>query len=136
MLVGGSGEYSVLDNNIVIKRFIDYLGEIVESIVPMFASCFGFQALALAYGGTVIHDEEKAEVGTYEIYTTMNAENDPIFQQLPKRFLAQLGHQDHVTVLPSEFIHLAGSERSEHQAFKHISKSLCNSVPSRAHIFG
>ena len=118
VLVGGSGEYSVLDESKIIGDFIDYLGEIVQSDIPMFASCFGFQALALAYGGKVVHIEDKAEVGTYEIFSTQAAASDPLFRSLPNKYLAQLGHQDHVVNLPSQFVHLAYSEKTDHQAYK------------------
>ena len=50
IFVGGSGEYSVLDNNPIIHSFIEFLGFCVEQGHPTFASCFGFQAIVLALG--------------------------------------------------------------------------------------
>ena len=43
IFVGGSGEYSVLDDNIVIKQFIEFLRKCVERGHPTFASCFSCQ---------------------------------------------------------------------------------------------
>lgn len=119
ILVGGSGEYSVLDDAPPIHRFLDFLGATATRGFPTFASCFGFQALALALGGEVKHDEERAEVGSYEIELTPEGGDDPLFGDLlPERFFAQQGHKDHVTRLPSGAVHLARSERSEHQALR------------------
>ena len=116
LLVGGAGEYSVLDDDLRIKRFIDFLGEMTTTDFPTFASCFGFQALVLALGGTVVKDVPNAEVGTYELETTDLASDDPIFGDLPKSFFAQLGHQDRAEVFPSTIKHLARSRATEYQA--------------------
>jgi GMP synthase (glutamine-hydrolysing) len=116
VLVGGSGEYSVLDDVAPIRALLDFLGETATLGFPVFASCFGFQALSVALGGEVVHDAERAEVGTYDIGLTPHASEDEIFSKLSPRFLAQQGHKDHVTRLPSTARHLAGSERSPFQA--------------------
>nr|WP_255216366.1 type 1 glutamine amidotransferase [Pseudenhygromyxa sp. WMMC2535] len=118
ILIGGAGEYSVLDDVPPIKRLLDFVGEITNRGFPTFASCFGFQALSLALGGAVEHDAGRAEVGTYEIDLTPHAEGDPVFGDLPGRFYAQQGHKDHVTRLPEGARHLAGSARSPHQALR------------------
>ena len=116
VLVGGSGEYSVLDDAAPIRALLDFLGETATRGFPTFASCFGFQAMSLALGGEVVHDPDRAEVGTFEIGLTDHAAGDVIFGDLPLRFHAQQGHKDHVTRLPSVARHLASSERSAHQA--------------------
>jgi GMP synthase (glutamine-hydrolysing) len=124
LLVGGSGDYSVLDPLPSIKRFIDFLGEVSALGFPTFASCFGFQALALALGGEVVSDPDRAEVGSYRLQLTAAGEQDPLFQTLPQRFIAQLGHKDHVTSLPSGVEHLAGSARSPYQALRVSGKPI------------
>ncbi|PRP90207.1 GMP synthase [Enhygromyxa salina] len=116
VLVGGSGEFSVLDDVPPIQRLLDFLGETAARGFPTFASCFGFQAMSLALGGEVVHDGERAEVGTFDIGLTPDAGSDEIFGGLPERFLAQQGHKDHVTRLPTGARHLASSERSPFQA--------------------
>lgn len=118
VLVGGSGEFSVLDNDIRIKRFVSYLGEITTENIPMFASCFGFQAIVVALGGTVIKDVPNAEVGTYMLYTTEAASSDCIFSNLPSPFLAQMGHQDRAKSLPKNLINFAFSDKVPFQAFR------------------
>jgi GMP synthase (glutamine-hydrolysing) len=124
LLVGGSGEYSVLDDDPAIKRFIDFVGYAAERGHPLFASCFGFQALALALGGEVVHDETRAEVGTFELQLTTDGERDELFAALPPRFWAQEGHKDHVVHLPSDAVHLASSERSVMQALRLADKPV------------
>ena len=117
IFVGGSGEYSVLDDHPKIKSFIEFLGKCVERGHPTFASCFGFQAIVLALGGEVIKDPDQAEVGTYELSLTDDAINHPLFVDFPRTFLAQLGHQDRATFLPSSLKNLASSQRCPYQAF-------------------
>ena len=124
LLVGGSGEYSVLDNNVHIKRFIDFLGEVTERSFPTFASCFGFQALTVALGGKVIKDIPNAEVGTYDLYKTEDANNDPVFGKLPQKFAAQLGHQDRASILPESVQCLAYSDKAPFQALKVIGRPV------------
>lgn len=124
LLVGGSGDYSVLDPHPSIQRFVDFLGEVCALGFPTFASCFGFQALALALGGVVVSDPDRAEVGSYTLHLTDAGQQDPLFQTLPSRFLAQLGHKDHVTSLPSGVLHLAGSALSPYQALRVAGKPI------------
>ena len=90
ILVGGSGEYSVLDNHPTIIRFNDFVGELSTIGKPMFASCFGFQALALALGGSVVEDPDNAEVGSFILERADAAQNDVLFGRLPQSFIAQL----------------------------------------------
>lgn len=117
LLVGGSGEYSVLDDVPPIHRFVSFLGTVADAGAPMFASCFGFQALALAMGGEVVCDEDNAEVGSYALELTEEGLRDPLFGALPVRFIAQLGHKDQVRRLPVGVVNLARSSRTPHQAF-------------------
>ena len=120
VLVGGSGEYGVNDTaeNPWLHEFFAFMGDLADEGFPTFASCFGFQALVVAGGGTVVTDKNRAEVGTFPLYTTEAGAEDPLFAALVPEFKAQFGHKDHVTVLPSTMVHLARSERSPYQALK------------------
>src|SRR4051794_5395631 len=51
LFFGGSGAYSVLDPHPWVRSMLDFLVRTVEHKVPAWASCFGFQGLALALGG-------------------------------------------------------------------------------------
>lgn len=120
VLVGGAGEYGVgdVDGQAWLRQFIDFMGELAGRGFPTFASCFGFQALVLAGGGACEQDKSRAEVGTFSLHVTSDGEQDPLFGPVAPEFLAQLGHKDHATRLPSGFVHLAGSERSPYQALR------------------
>ena len=124
LLVGGSGDFSVLDDDARIRRFVDFLGEVSADGFPTFASCFGFQAIALAMGGEVVSDERRAEVGSYPLTLTAAGRRDPLFSALPEPFIAQLGHKDHVTRLPSGLENLAQSERAPFQALRVVGKPI------------
>ncbi len=115
---GGSGAYSVLDEHDWIKGMLDLLVHTADASIPAYASCFGFQGLALAMGGQVTRDDTRQELGAYEITLTPQAAADPLYRQLPQRFFAQLGHHDHVDALPGGVTLLATGDISHHQAFK------------------
>ena len=117
-LVGGRGAYSAAGEGAWLERALDGLRCVVDSDVPMFASCWGFQALARALGGVCVHDPARAELGTIELTPTKAAADDPVFGNLPDPFLGQAGHEDCVTELPGEAILLASSPRATNQAFK------------------
>lgn len=117
VLLGGSGHYSVAHDSPWLDEILAGLAELCQSGKSTFASCWGFQAIARALGGRVIHDVERAEVGTLPITLTEAGRRDPIFGALPLTFLGQLGHEDHVVELPPGAIRLAYSAKAEHQAF-------------------
>lgn len=118
LLVGGSGKYSTLDEGEVwLRRFFDFLADVViPRRVPTFASCFGFQALVRAGGGSMIRDPANAEVGTFEITLTDAGVADPLTGSYAPSFLAQLGHKDRADRLPAGMVHLGSSERAPFQA--------------------
>lgn len=118
VLVGGSGDYSAVGQSDWLEGVLDSLREITAIKKPMFASCWGFQALARALGGRCIHDPQHAELGTVELTLTDAGRNDPLFGELPSPFLGQAGHEDCVVALPNSAVWLASSERTAHQAFK------------------
>lgn len=118
LLVGGAGEYSVLDDDLPIRHFIEDLAAMANHAVPIFASCFGFHALTVGLGGQVIHDESHAEVGSYDLTLTNAGEIDELFAELPMEFIAQLGHKDRVAKVPSRLTVLARSDLTPIQAFR------------------
>ena len=113
LLVGGSGDYSVLDDVPFVQDFIGFLRDVViPRNIPTFASCFGFQAIVLAAGGELVRDPESAEVGTFAISVSNAGREDPLLGSLFPTFKAQLGHKDRVERLPDGLTSLAASERS------------------------
>lgn len=116
---GGSGAYSVLDDVAWIRDGMRLCVDVVEERIPAFASCFGFQGLALVLGGEVNRDDARQELGAYELALTDEGARDPVLGGLPRRFWAQEGHHDHVDRLPPGVTLLAtGSPATWNQAFK------------------
>lgn len=118
VLVGGAGEFGVLDGNTAVDSMVDFLVSTVSRGHPIFASCFGFQALVKGLGGVVVCDEDNAEVGTYDLTRTDACAADPVFSVLPKTFKAQLGHKDRADRLPDVATLLASSELCPYQAMR------------------
>ncbi len=118
VLIGGSGDYSVVHPTPWLRAAIDWSRDVlVDAGRPVFASCFGLQILTCALGGEVISDPERREVGTFEIERSAESDACPLFGTLPRRFAAQEGHNDRVSRLPHGVRHLARSVLVQHQAF-------------------
>lgn len=118
LFFGGSGAYSIFDDVAWIQRSLDLLVDVVELKIPSWASCFGFQGLAMALGGTVEHDESRTEMGSTWLELTEAGHADPLLGTLPSGFWAQEGHQDSVTAVPEGVTMLATGSLVEAQAFR------------------
>jgi GMP synthase (glutamine-hydrolysing) len=127
VLLGGSGDYSVAKGGSWLGPALDAMRNLHELAKPTFASCWGFQAMALALGGTVVTDLGRAEVGTLPVRLTAAGRDDPVFGPLAaagETFAAQMGHQDIVDRLPPDAICLASSDRSPNQAYRFAGKPI------------
>lgn len=119
LMIGGSGAFSVSQNNLPNQdEVLEVLAEVVQVGHPTFASCYGFHLLVSALGGNIIYDPDNMEVGTYEITLSPAGQEDELFQILPAKFMAQLGHKDQAAELPDGLINLASSKRAPFQAFR------------------
>jgi len=117
LLIGGSGHFSVATPSAdFFAPLNDLLRGVVEERHPTFGSCFGYQLLAAALGGEVIHDAERGEVGAFSVELTPEGKRDPLFGELPGSFVAQMGHLDRVVTLPSGVQNLVRSELCPYQA--------------------
>ncbi len=117
VMVGGAGEYSAMDNPAWMPGLLDVLRRTAERGIPTFGSCWGHQVLARAFGGTVIHDKDRAELGCGTVYLTEAGQTDPLFAPFPSTFKANMGHHDRVTELPPGAIELASNDQPN-QAFR------------------
>lgn len=120
VMVGGSGDYSLAKGGFDWHTaYLDLVREIVTRRIPTFASCFGFQAIVQALGGTISKEPDAAEVGTFQITLTDAGTEDPLFREFDREFDAQLGHNDSVEgALPDSLVQLAYSERCQVQAVR------------------
>lgn len=119
VIIGGSGAFLLSNPNENLPWLDDlqrFMRILVDRDIPTFASCFGFHLLALTFGGKV--ENVNMETGTFEILTNGNASKDPLFSNLPRAFYSIEGHNDSVTVLPDNFIHLAETSTNKFQAYK------------------
>ena len=124
VLLGGSGEYSVVRGGPWLSGALDTMADLYAEGCPTFASCWGFQAMAKALGGTVVTDRSRAEVGTAWVELTHEGEADPVFGPLGKRFRVPIGHEDVVTEIPEGARLLASSDLVENQAFVFAGKPI------------
>lgn len=124
VVIGGSGNYSVAQGGPWWDAAADNMAQLHDRSKPLFASCWGFQALAQALGGFVVTDPSRAEVGTIEVFVTDAAHDDPVFHSVGPNLLVQAGHQDIVESLPDDAVCLASSDRVTNQAFTFPDKPI------------
>src|SRR6266702_2862741 len=74
--------------------------------VPVFGICYGFQAMAMALGGTVAHTGDR-EYGRTEV--TVGEKSGVLHTGLPTRHPVWMSHGDSVTAAPAGFTVTAGS---------------------------
>ena len=118
VMIGGAGEYSALDDYDWMADLHELVLTCVDRVIPLFGSCWGHQVIACALGGTVIHDENRAEFGCGDIILTEAGRSDPLFAGYPEVFRANLGHHDRITVLPEGAVELAYNDSQRNQAFR------------------
>lgn len=118
VLIGGAGEYSARDDHPWTEDLHAFIREGVERNMPIFGSCWGHQVIARAFGGEVIYDPDRAELGSGEVVLTEAGRNDRIFRSFPPRFRVNMGHHDRVATLPPNAVELAYNESQRNQAFR------------------
>jgi GMP synthase (glutamine-hydrolysing) len=93
--------------------------------VPVFGICYGFQAMALALGGTVAHTGGR-EYGRTEL--TVDGTGVPhsgvLHGGLPQRHPVWMSHGDGVTRAPADFAVTASSPGAPVAAFEHPGRRL------------
>jgi len=124
VIIGGSGDFSIAKGGEWINKVLDIMNYLYENSKITFASCWGFQAMAKARGGEVIHDIKRAELGTIKVFLTQEGKKDIVFRHLPDVFLTQMGHEDIVEKLPSESTLLASSKKVKNEAFRFNEKPI------------
>ncbi|HEY9909167.1 MAG TPA: type 1 glutamine amidotransferase [Thermosynechococcaceae cyanobacterium] len=120
LFVGGSSDASVTqpDRYPFVENIKQLLLDCLAQSTPVFASCFGFQAVVEALGGRVVVDEPNMEMGTYSIRLTEAAAQDPLLHDAPDGFWAVSGHKERAIALPEAAILLAYTDRCPYHAFR------------------
>ncbi|MEW6729973.1 MAG: gamma-glutamyl-gamma-aminobutyrate hydrolase family protein [Acidobacteriota bacterium] len=117
VIIGGS-DTSVLDDFPWTNSIIQLIRQIAEVKMPLFGSCWGHQMIARAFGGEVVSDVTRKEMGSIEVLLTPEGSADKLFGKLPTTFTAQSGHKDHVSQLPESVEALAFSNLSPYQGLR------------------
>jgi len=100
VLVGGSGRYGAAANHeLWFPAALESLRQVLRHELPMFASCWGIQALSTALGGRVEVRTEFSEFGSVRLQITESGRQDPIFAGLQGEPWVQAGHSETVTSL-------------------------------------
>ncbi|MEM6288973.1 MAG: type 1 glutamine amidotransferase [Bacteroidota bacterium] len=118
VMIGGAGAYSVVDTFGWTQGLVDVCQACADREVPLFGSCWGHQFVARAFGGTVVNDPTRAEMGTHRVRLTEAGRADPLFSTLPEAFGTQMGHHDRVAELPPGAVELAANDVAPYQAFR------------------
>jgi len=118
VLIGGAGAFSVTKTYMWTQDLIDLVHEISDRDLPLFGCCWGHQFIARAFGGEVVNDPERAEMGCGPVALTEAGESDPLFSFFPKSFKANMGHQDRVVTLPENAVELAMNDVAPYQAIR------------------
>jgi GMP synthase (glutamine-hydrolysing) len=91
MVFGGVMNVHEVDGHPWLTGELQMLERVLEAEVPVFGVCLGSQMLAAAAGAEVTRAREP-EIGWYEVETTPEAAEDPLFAPAPDRFLALQWH--------------------------------------------
>lgn len=118
LLIGGAGEYSAYEDHPWTPALLELVRVAGERRLPTFGSCWGHQVIARTFGGSVIYDTERAELGACDMQLTDAALSDPLFGAYPRHFLANTGHHDRVAHLPEGAVELAFNASQRNQAFR------------------
>ncbi len=95
--------------------------DLLASGVPVLGICYGFQAMALALGGTVARTD-RAEFGRTEVATE---EGSSLFHGQPANQTAWMSHRDAVAGLPQGFSATASTPGAAVAAFENTARALC-----------
>ncbi len=118
LFIGGAGAYSVTETHGWTEALIALCHSAADVGMPTFGACWGHQFIARAFGGTVVHDAGRAEMGTHTVHLTDAGRADPLFAETPDAFDAQMGHHDRVSALPPGAVELADNACAPNQAFR------------------
>jgi len=124
ILIGGSGHYSAAGEGHWLEVALESLRVVHDSRKPTFASCWGFQAMARAMGGQVVHDLNRAEIGVHHVSLTEVGKADPVFGPSGAILQGLMGHEDTVVELPPGTELLGSTDRVENQAYRFLDRPI------------
>lgn len=118
---GGPFNSSDVEKSAVQVRVEAEISSLLDRIVPrdfpFLGACYGIGTLGM-HEGAVVDRTYSEPVGPTVITLTEEGRSDPLFQGLPDRFEAFLGHKEAIYKLPAHAVNLAYSEACPVQAFR------------------
>lgn len=119
IMVGGSGRYGAAENEEHwFEPVLGLLRRVTELDFPLFCSCWGHEALAVALGGRVEVDADGYELGLLPVRLSDAGAADELFTHLPDPFVTPIGHTEQVVRLPEQATLLASTDRCRVQAYR------------------
>lgn len=99
VVMGGPMNIYEYDKHPWLKAEKKAIGKALESDRAMLGVCLGAQLIADVLGGPVTRNPYK-EIGWYEVRTTEEAGEEPVFKHFPETFMAYHWHGDTFAVPP------------------------------------
>jgi len=116
-----SGSMSDISNQHLLKtewmnRLLDFIRDSHDEL-PMLGICFGHQAVARAFDSH-LEDLRLPEEGFYPLTLTKEAKHDPLFTNMPDKFMALFSHSQYIPALPRDGVRLVMGDSPSVQAFR------------------
>jgi GMP synthase (glutamine-hydrolysing) len=113
-----TGSHAMLTDHLPwMESTAQWLAEAMSFPIPTLGICFGHQLLAYALGGEVAYNPSGPEYGSVELKLTHKSHADLLLKQVPVHSKVFVSHAQTVIRLPEDTLHLAFSEKDNHQAF-------------------
>lgn len=78
----------------IVESMRPFLEYILSTDFPTFGLCFGHQVLAYIKGIKISQCNKQSKTGSFTVYKSEHADNDPVFCNFPAEFVAQYAHKD------------------------------------------
>jgi GMP synthase (glutamine-hydrolysing) len=115
-VISGSGLHAY-DPEPEVTRQIEFVRQAAQAGLPILGSCWGLQIAAMAGGGMVARNVDRAEMGiARKITPTAEGQSHPLLAGRSAAFDAPCIHYDDVTALPQGSIVLAANSHCPVQA--------------------
>ncbi len=117
IILGGPMNSDQIETHPNLITEIEIIREAVNRNLSVLGICLGAQLLATALGGSVSRNETR-EIGWHDVELTPAGANDPILSTFAGIQRVFQWHEDGIN-LPPNAVHLAASNASSVQAFRH-----------------